>query len=217
MNQNIKIRVACPKDASRLLEIYKPYILNTAITFEYDVPSVEEFAKRVTNTLKKYPYLVAQVEDVIVGYAYVSAFRTRVAYNWDVETSIYVDENYHGIGVGKKLYAAIEKILSEMNIKNMYAAITNSEIEDKHFKHGSLEFHKKLGFTFVGEFRNCGYKFDKWYNLVWMEKRISNRVKNICENIDDGSVAGNAVFDKTSEKPEAVKLFSEIGKSDEEF
>ena len=93
----IKIEPAKKEDARRLLDIYTPYILNTAITFEYTIPTVEEFEQRIENTLIKYPYLVAKKDDLIVGYAYTSAFKNRAAYDWDVETSVYIDMNYINI------------------------------------------------------------------------------------------------------------------------
>ena len=119
----IQIRTATETDAEKLLEIYAPYVKNTAITFEYEVPSVEEFRDRIYNTLKRYPYLVAEVEGTIYGYAYVSPFHERAAYDWAVETSIYVDQNKKGMGIGKKLYETLEKILKKQNILNLNACI----------------------------------------------------------------------------------------------
>ena len=100
---DITIRTAAPADAPGLLAIYAPYITDTAVSFEYDVPSVDEFADRIRTTLEKYPYLVAESEGRIVGYCYVSILHGRQAYNWSVETSIYVEQNCKRMGIGRKL------------------------------------------------------------------------------------------------------------------
>ena len=98
----IEILIASPNDAQDLLNIYSYYVENTAITFEYDVPSLQEFQQRIENTLKTYPYLIAKIGDEIVGYTYASPFHARKAYSWCVETSIYVDHHYQKNGIGKK-------------------------------------------------------------------------------------------------------------------
>lgn len=175
-NTKVTIRFASPSDAPALLEIYRPYVLETAITFEYDVPSVEEFTERIRNTQKRYPYLVAQCGDEIVGYAYVSSFVGRAAYDWSVETSIYVEQNRRKLGIGKKLYDALECILKEMHICNLNACIGYPEIEDEYLTKNSVSFHSHLGYTMVGEFHKSGYKFNRWYNMVWMEKMIGEHL-----------------------------------------
>ena len=109
----IRLAVATADDAARLLEIYRPYVLTTAITFEYEVPTLEEFRARIVSTLEKYPYLVAKLDDKIVGYAYTSAFKSRAAYQWAVETSIYIDLDYKGGGIGSMLYHKLEEITKQ--------------------------------------------------------------------------------------------------------
>ena len=104
----ITIRTAVQQDAKVLLEIYAPYVKKTAITFEYDVPSVEEFARRISKVLQKYPYLVAEVNGEPVGYAYAGPFKERAAYDWAVETTVYVRENMKKSGIGRALYTALE-------------------------------------------------------------------------------------------------------------
>lgn len=178
MNSNITIRTADPSDAPNLLKIYSHYVLNTAITFEYDVPSVEEFTQRITNTLKKYPYLVAKKDNQIIGYAYAGTFKGRRAYDWAVETTVYVDKNFHGQGAGRLLYEKLEDYLKKMNITNANACITYIEKEDEYLTHGSPEFHKKLGYSLVGQFTKCGYKFNRWYSMIWMEKMIGEHLEN---------------------------------------
>lgn len=110
MDSSITLRAARPDDAAALLEIYAPYVTGTAITFEYDVPSVEEFRARIEHTLKKYPYIVAESGGEIVGYAYTGEFKERAAYGWSVETSIYVARGKKHCGIGKRLYRALEDI-----------------------------------------------------------------------------------------------------------
>ena len=187
-HKNIEIRVATEADAEKLLKIYTYYVENTAITFDYEVPTLEEFAGRITETLKKYPYLVAIAEGEIVGYAYVNPFKNRAAYDWAVETTVYVQKDKKGLGIGKVLYLKLEEILAKQNILNMEACIAYTEIEDEYLTNASVRFHEKLGYRMVGEFKKCGYKFNRWYNMVWMEKHIGEH----------------------REVQEKVKLFSEV-------
>lgn len=173
MNQKqIFIRIATVDDAEDLLEIYKPYVEQTAITFEYDVPSLLEFRDRIKNTLLKYPYLVAEMNDEIVGYAYAGSFKSRAAYDWSVETSIYVKMNNKGLGIGRKLYEALESYLKVQNITNVNACIAYPEMEDAYLTMDSVLFHEHCGYQMVGKFHNCAYKFNQWYHMVWMEKYI---------------------------------------------
>lgn len=178
-NQEITIRTATPEDAERLLAIYRPYVLKTAITFEYDVPSVEEFKGRIGHTLEKYPYLVAEQDGVLFGYAYVSPFKERAAYDWAVETSIYVDWDKKKMGIGKLLHNALEQVLKQMGILNMEACIGYPEKDDEYLTQNSAQFHDHLGYRMVGEFYRCGYKFGRWYNMVWMEKLIGEHGENM--------------------------------------
>ena len=160
------------KYAERLLEIYDYYVKNTAITFEYTTPTIEEFRGRIEKTMQKYPYLVAEKDGVIAGYAYAGAFVGRAAYDWSCETSIYLDKNARKCGIGKTLYAALEKELKKMGILNMYACIGYPDNEDEYLTKNSAEFHSHIGFVQVGEFHKCGYKFGRWFNMIWMEKII---------------------------------------------
>lgn len=164
MNE-IQIRMATVEDAKVLLEIYKPYVEQTTITFEYEVPSIKEFASRIQNTLLRYPYLVAELGDEVVGYAYASPFKSRAAYDWSVETSIYVKQSIRGKGVGKKLYAALETYLKAQHIVNINACITYPN-------NASIGFHEQLGYKKVAHFTKCGYKLGQWCDMIWMEKML---------------------------------------------
>ena len=175
--KDILIRNASIDDAEALLNIYAYYVKNTAITFEYEVPSLEEFKERITNTLKKYPYLVAEKEDKIVGYAYAGVFKDRAAYDWSAELSIYLAKEEIGCGVGRILYEALEKEMKQRGFLNLYACIAYPEVEDEYLTKNSARFHEHLGYEIVGEFHKCGYKFGRWYNMIWMEKIIGDHCK----------------------------------------
>lgn len=166
------IRVATEADAEALLAIYAPYVEHTAITFEYTVPTVEEFAGRIRQTLKKYPYLVAERNGEILGYAYAGSFHQREAYGWAVETTIYVQSGSKRFGIGRELYEALERALAMQNIINLNACIAYPETEDEYLTRDSVKFHERMGYRLVGEFHKCGYKFHRWYNMVWMEKHL---------------------------------------------
>ncbi len=174
----LHLRIARPEDAEALLRIYAPYVLHTAITFEYEVPSMTEFAERIARTLQKYPYLVAEREGVAVGYAYAGVFHDRPAYDWAVETSIYVDAACKRGGIGTKLYHALEDCLRSQHILNLNACIAYPAREDAHLTLDSVAFHQQLGYRTVGRFEQCGYKFDAWYDMVWMEKHIGSHGQN---------------------------------------
>ena len=176
--ENGVIRVAAVEYAEKLLQIYAPYVINTAITFEYEVPTVQEFRKRICHVLKRYPYLVAEKNGELLGFAYASAFHERAAYDWAVETSIYICMNRRKMGIGRKLHDCLEKLLKEQGILNLNACIAYPRSEDEYLTKNSVEFHTHLGYRLVGEFYQCGYKFNRWYNMVWMEKQIGEHVSN---------------------------------------
>lgn len=174
---DITIRIASPSDAPELLAIYAPYITKTAISFEYDVPSVEEFADRIRTTLEKYPYLAAESDGHIVGYCYVSILHGRQAYGWSVETSIYVEQNCKHLGIGRKLHDALEQALSAMGILNLYACIAFPIGEDPYLTEDSVHFHEHMGYEHTAHFHKCGYKFNRWYDIVWLEKTIGKHLE----------------------------------------
>ena len=123
-------------------------------------------------TLKRYPYLVAEKGGELIGYAYAGPFVGRAAYDWAAEVSIYRKENQRGMGIGKRLYQAIEEISRAQNITNLNACIGSPDPEDEYLTRNSIQFHEHMGYRMVGEFYKCGYKFGRWYNMVWMEKII---------------------------------------------
>ena len=177
-NTIITIRDANLEDAKRILEIYNYYVKNTAITFEYETPTLEEFQKRMEKTMQRYPYLVIEKDGRIEGYAYAGSFVGRAAYDWSCEMTIYLDNRAHKCGLGRKLYEALEQNLRQMGILNLYACIGYPETQDEYLSNNSANFHEHLGYVKVGEFHNCGYKFDRWYHMIWMEKIIGNHTNS---------------------------------------
>ena len=178
MEKAVHIRPAVPEDATALLGIYRPYVEETAITFEYETPTEEEFEARIRKTLARYPYLVAEDGCGIVGYAYAGPFKERAAYDWAVETTVYVDRARKRGGVGRALYEMLETPLAAQGILNLNACIGYPEAEDAYLTMDSVHFHRHLGYAMVGEFHRCGYKFGRWYDMVWMEKLIGRHEKN---------------------------------------
>ena len=208
----IKIRSATVEDAAAILAIYKPYVEDTAITFEYDAPSVEEFAGRIRGTLEKYPYLVLERSEgdagnvgtvvglecakgsecsvglecaeggngtgaaEILGYCYAGVFKGRAAYSRSVETSIYVKMSEHGKGYGRALYNELERALKKQGILNAYACIASPKLGSTHLDNSSEKFHEHMGYTLVGTFHDCAYKFGQWYNMIWMEKMLGEHL-----------------------------------------
>jgi phosphinothricin acetyltransferase len=169
----VKVENVTIEDAEELLAIYAYYIRETAVSFEYDVPTIGTFEKRIAEITAKYPYLKAVNEDgVILGYAYANTFKDRAAYDWSVETTIYVRNDLRRAGIGRKLYSALAVLLQNMGILNLNACIAVTSQEDPHLTNDSVSFHEKMGFQLVGTFHNSGYKFNTWYDMIWMEKLI---------------------------------------------
>ena len=170
---DITIRPVSPDDAEELLGIYSYYVTDTAVSFEHDVPTADEFRARIENTLEKYPYLAALDEGRIVGYAYAGTFIPRAAYSRCAELSVYIHRDFRRRGLGRMLYAELESLLGKMGILNLYACIAiPSANEDEFLTNASIDFHEHIGFVRVGMFRSCGYKFGRWYDMVWAEKLI---------------------------------------------
>ncbi len=169
---DIKLRTARPSDAAGLLAIYAPYVETTAISFETVVPSLEEFKQRMLNKLPRYPYIVAERGGELLGYAYLSPFVGRAAYDRAAETTIYLRPDCRRMGIGKLLYTALEDIAREQGIINLEACIGWTDTPDEHLTNNSAEFHAHLGYRMVGRFHKCGRKFGRWYDMVWMEKLL---------------------------------------------
>ena len=161
----IEIRNAQVEDAANLVAIYAPYVEKTAITFETQVPTAEDFENRIKKTMEKFPYLVAIEEGQIVGYAYASTYYARAAYDWTVELSVYVQKEARGKGVGTLLYTALEEELTARGFKNFLACIALPNP-------ASIALHEKRGYEQVAHFKKIGYKFGTWHDIVWLQKSL---------------------------------------------
>ena len=159
------IRIATEADVPAILGIYAPYVTDTTITFEYDVPTEAEFLARFRNITRDFPWLVWEENGSILGYAYACRPFERAAYAWCAEPSIYLKFSAQGRGIGRKLYAALEELLKIQGYRVFLALITGENT-------GSLHFHEKLGYEVVGELKRSGYKFGRWLSVFWMEKTV---------------------------------------------
>ena len=174
----MKIEPVKIEDAEELLSIYAPYVRDTAISFEYEVPSLSEFQNRIRNISSILPYIKAIEAGEILGYAYADKFKSRKAYDWSVEVTVYVRKNSRRLGVGKALYQALEASLKRIGVLNMNACIAFPKEKNVHLSKDSFCFNEKMGFQLVGTFHNSGYKFHTWYDMIWMEKMIGKHQKN---------------------------------------
>ena len=157
------IRIATEADVPEILAIYAPYVENTTVTFEYDVPTPDAFLDRFRKITEQFPWLVWEEDGKILGYAYGSAPFQRDAYRWCAEDSVYLLPEARNKGIGTKLCTALEKILFYQGYRRIYALITAEN-------QSSITFHKKLGFTLRGELPEAGFKFGRWVGVVWMDK-----------------------------------------------
>lgn len=164
------VREATAQDAAALLEIYAYYVENTATTFEYQPPSLAEFINRITAARKRYPYLLIERGNEILGFAFAHAFRERPAYDYAAEVTVYLRRDQRHRGLGRILYSALEEELRKMGVISLYACVALPSGEDSRLSMDSPNFHETMGYRRCGEFHNCGYKFGKWYTMVWMEK-----------------------------------------------
>jgi phosphinothricin acetyltransferase len=154
------IQIAKPADAGSILTIYAPYIENTSFTFETELPSVAAFAERIDHYLQNWPWLVCEADGRIAGYAYASGYRERVAYQWSVECSVYIHDDFQRTGVAGALYAALFEILKKQGFRNVYAVINLPNQR-------SVAFHESCGFRYFATYEQVGYKLGQWKNVGW--------------------------------------------------
>jgi len=162
MKANLKIRLVSPQDVADLLEIYSPIVLNTATSFETEVPSPEEFEKRIINYGSKSPWLVAETDGKVVGYAYATDHRSRKAYQWNQEVTVYVHHHFRKLGIARKLYLLLLDMLNAMGFCKAIAVITIPN-------EASIGFHRSLGFRHIGEMKNIGFKHGEWQTTSWWD------------------------------------------------
>ena len=159
------IRLIKLSDAKQVLTIYKPYIENTAISFETEIPNLKTFTKRIETTSNFYPWLVYEENKKILGYAYATSHRQRDAYKWSVDVAIYIKEEAHGKGIGKRLYSKLFDLLMKQGFYNAYAGIALPNEK-------SIGIHEKIGFSKIAEYHNVGFKLGKWWNVGWWEMEL---------------------------------------------
>ena len=162
----VDVRVASKKDAPAMLEIYKPFILSTAFTFETEVPSLDQFQSRIEKYLEKYPWLVCEVEGKIAGYVYASLHRDREAYQWTCESSVYLHLEFKSKGIGAELYAVLFEILKYQGFRNVYAGITMPN-------EPSEKMHAKCGCERFAVYENIGYKLGTWHKVGWWKLQLN--------------------------------------------
>lgn len=165
MSDRLEIRPVELSEASLLVDIYAPYVLETAISFEMEPPSVSDFTRRIEQLTADYPWLVATLDSTVVGYAYAGPHRTRAAYQYSVETSVYVAQESHGRQIGFTLYWRLLSELSRREYRNAYAGITLPNA-------ASVALHNKMGFEQIGVFPQVGFKFDCWHDVAWFHRPI---------------------------------------------
>lgn len=173
MKETINIRPVRKEDMEQIAAIYAYYVENTAISFELVAPSVDEMLSRMETIVSGYPYLVAEnIEGKICGYAYASKFHPRAALSHCVESSVYIDRHTRHSGIGTLLMEALEEGCRLRGFLNIYASIATTPTYDSYLPTGSLAFHLGRGYSVVGTFERCGYKFDHWYDLTWVGRYL---------------------------------------------
>ena len=166
MDTDFRIRAATVADATVLREIYRPYVESTAISFEIQMPTVEAYSQRIAAALNTWSWLVAEVGEKPIGYAYGSSHRPREAYRYSVETSAYIKQDFQRQGIARALYTRLFIELDHRGLKNAYAGITLPN-------DASVGFHKSLGFKTIGVFPDVGRKFESWHDVAWMHRPVA--------------------------------------------
>jgi L-amino acid N-acyltransferase YncA len=171
------VRLAKDSDADAIAEIYRPIVEATAISFETNAPDRDEIARRISDTLRSYPWLVCDVGGRIAGYAYATRHRPRGAYRWSVDTSVYVEDAYRRRGVGRGLYVSLFAILAAQGYVNAYAGIALPNP-------ASVALHESLGFEKVGVYRRVGYKLGQWHDVGWWQRILREHEQSPNEPYD---------------------------------
>ncbi len=160
--------MAGERDAEQILAIYAPLVKTSPVTFEYDVPSVDEIGRRLSETIVGHPWLICEDEGRVRGYAYAGKHRARAAYQWSVETSVYIAADSQRRGIGRGLYESLLRLVTLQGYHNAYGGITLPNP-------ASVRLHEACGFEPLGVFRTIGYKFGAWHDVGWWQLRLSPR------------------------------------------
>ncbi len=161
------IRIARPEDGAACAEIYRPYVETTDFTFETHAPAGEEMSRRIVETLAQRPWIVFD-DGAVRGYAYAAKYRDRPAYQWCVETTVYVRGDSHRRGIARALYAELLSILTRQGFVNAYAVIGGANAV-------SIAFHEAVGFTPFTVYKGVGFKMGQWRDVAWLEKQLNER------------------------------------------
>jgi phosphinothricin acetyltransferase len=161
----VEIRTARESDAAAIADIYRPIVEETTISFETTAPDANEMARRIADTLTWFPWLVCDLDGRLAGYAYASRHRVRAAYQWSVDTSVYVDPEYRRLGIGRALYQSLFAILAAQGSVNAFAGIALPTA-------GSVGLHEAAGFVRIGTYRRVGYKLGAWRDVGWWQLEL---------------------------------------------
>lgn len=197
--QNKKIRLATINDSDSILKIYAPFITDTVITFEYQVPTETEFRNRMAGIQKEYPWIVCEIDNCIVGYAYASRFHEREAYQWSADFSIYIHPEYHRKHIGKALYYALCELLKLQGFYNAYALVTMPN-------RNSESLHESFGFKTTGVCHNVGYKLGSWHDVKWYELNLNPQPDAPEKPISIGEIENATEFKSILEKAKQMIL-----------
>lgn len=169
MENTYEIRLINESDAQATLAIYKPYVLNTIITFEHEVPTLAEYLQRIKTNTAEYPWLVCLYNNNIIGYAYASKHRSKAAYQWSPESTVYMSPAFHRKGIARMLYETLFSLLRLQGYFNVYAGVSLPNEK-------SIGFHKALGFSEIGIFKKAGYKLGNWHDTHWFQLHLSEHI-----------------------------------------
>jgi len=180
------VRAALLKDAPAIAEIYAPIVRDTSISFEIDPPDAELMAERIRGGSATHPWLVAELDGMVVGYAYASRFRDRPAYRWSVEVSAYVSESMRGRGIGRSLHQALLEILQRQGFRSAFAGIALPNP-------ASVAMHEAVGFTLLGVYREVGFKHGRWHDVGWWRRGLSEALAIPAEPIPFASLSSRGL------------------------
>jgi phosphinothricin acetyltransferase len=187
MNNHFSLRLISENDVGEVLEIYKPYVLHTIITFEYETPSIDEFLQRIKANITDYPWLVCLHDNKIIGYAYAGFHRYRTAYQWSCESSVYLLPEFHHKGIASILYETLFSLLRIQGYINVYAGISLPNEK-------SVGFHQSFGFKKIGIYKKIGYKFDKWHDVEWFQFHLQEHIHNPSIPRSIPAISGSELF-----------------------
>lgn len=162
----MRIRAATPDDAAAISDIYAPYVRESAVSFEAEAPNAGEIAARMVAGAGLYPWLAAEDNGTVLGYAYAAAFRTRFAYRFTVETTVYLRSDSQGRGIGRRLYAPLLDLLERQGFTQAIAAIALPN-------EASVVLHERLGFHHAGTYRQVGFKFGRWWDVGLWQRALA--------------------------------------------